>query len=412
MNTIRMLGLVLALASCTAALVGLDEAGATALCSANQSPCAEGKVYAGTNKIIEAKTIGTGSILKNDIANVECASEWEGTWEADLQGEYHSGEVKSLTFTGCTTPTLVGCSMIARNLPYGLSVGASGGGDGNLDFEGPPVLEAKCGAAPVILECTFTVVPVVFEVTGNAVAATAKIKVSIAKEHWTGKICPMKFAEWEAEYEIVTPAPLFLIAAVKAPVFCKATPGPCVAANVLGPGTSLKASLKASSKFIYTVNGKTKEPVCTNGSLEGKTTEEGSPLVGEITAFEFSSCGGGACTPIKSENAPYRFEVNNWINSDDGDFTMLKKTIGPPTIRLACGSIFEECIYGPTTGYFKFNLNGSTPAEIYWPSKVTMKLESGSSLLCGSTATWEGVSSGETNYKVTSPAALYVETEA
>lgn len=416
MNTTRMIGLGLVVALATVALAFASGASAaTVLCSANNDPCSEGQVYA-TSQELEGTTTGVNVTFDTDTEDVTCpTSSWEGKALTNLQGEFSSGEISGFTFNAATCkvqPANVACTALtAKSLPYGLALGVAGGGNGSMEFvnggNGVPLIEIDCGAGR--LQCSFVFPELSFEVAGGTPAI---VKGTSGATEWKGTKCPKKEAKFIAEYKVTEPVSLFLVSAVKAPVLCGTTPGPCPTGKALPTGTTLTASLKAASRFIYTVNGKTKEPECTTGSLTGKTTAAGDPLIGELTAFEFSNCGGGSCTPIKSENAPYRFEIENWINSDDGDFTMLKQSKGPPTIRLACGSIFEECIYGPTTGYFKFNLNGGAPAEIYWPSKVTMKLESGSSLLCGSTATWEGATSAETNYKVTAPNPLYVETEA
>jgi hypothetical protein len=181
--------------------------------------------------------------------------------------------------------------------------------------------------------------------------------------------------------------------------------GPLPRRQSARPGHSLKAELGANVKFSYVFNGTKKEPSCTSSKVVGEVTGLGRPITGEITKWEFpGGCGGGLCETT-AQKLPYEFEIER-TGGGNGTIAWSSGGGGGPSVKLKCG-LFEECVYGATE--FTFKLEGSvvTP-RFYSPTKISLQRESGSSLLCSETATWEGTGSEEVKLKIASPPELFV----
>jgi hypothetical protein len=402
-------GLAAVLALAVVAVFATSSASAATLCKENANPCPEDKVYP-TKEIIKAALKAATTAFLNTPVNAtdfKCAKlTWEGESLTDLSGEFSSGSITSVAFPGvpkCETNGVppVACGVVNEiNLPFSMGLVATGGGNGTFTVasggSGTPGTEVVCAGS---VDCIFSFKKAKVTVTGGA---TATAKESITGLERAGKVCP-KEAEWTAEYDL-SPAPLFVVSKVAPPVLCEENKEPCPIGTILGAGTAIAGSIKANVQFNYTFSGSKKEQSCTGSTITGKTTEPGKPLIGELTELEFAGCAGGACA-ITGQRLPYKVEVSNWINTPDGSITWSNKSNGRPAFRIKCG-LFEECIYG--TEQLTFDLTGGNPAEIHSPTKVALVRESGSSLLCSETATWEGFAAGEINWEITAPKPVYV----
>ncbi len=162
----------------------------------------------------------------------------------------------------------------------------------------------------------------------------------------------------------------------------------------------LEEGTKEGVKFVYTYKGEKLEPACVVSSLKGSNTNQGTPQLGQVTALEFSECGGGLCT-ILAQGLPWSWSVEA---STEGNGTMS----WTPTFKIKCLGMAEECIYSAEKA-MTFALAGGTPAKLSSPS-MGLKAAGGGKECGVSGAKWEGVvaAGGIIKYKLASPSPLFV----
>jgi hypothetical protein len=376
------------------------------LCEGAGTPCPDGKTY--TNKTIKAVLVWPFAELHTDIGNIECTKgALEAPTETSKLGEFASGILTVLEFETCTDfrPPLPpeACTLTAINLPYGLGLTATGGGNGKLEIvTGTPGFLAQCGAA---INCTFEYPGTSLTVTSGGVppAPAPKLTASIAKMTWEGEACPKKLATWAAEYEVTEPRPLGVTSEATPSALCSENAKPCPAAKTYGSGTATEGKATANFKFAFKYNEANKEAECTSLVSKGKTTGTSGAVIGEITALTFGTGGKcGGCT-VTAQNLPYKLEIER---SGGGNGTMVWRTSGKgdPQVLIKCGGLLEECTYGAAE--LPFTITGAAVATYVLP-KTTLSKQSGT--LCSSTATWEGVGgTSESKYEFASPAPLFV----
>jgi hypothetical protein len=400
LQILGLTGLVLVILS-----TGLSgSAPAANLCKEAVTPCPNGKTYA--NKTIKASVIAPWPELHTDIGNIECLKGGlEAPTETSKLGEFSSGILTVLQFETCTdfNPPAppIACTLSAINLPYGLGLTATGGGNGKLEILGETSgFRAECGAA---IKCTFEYPGTSLTVTGAAAPAVPTLTASIAKMTWEGEACPKVLATWAAKYEVTEPTPLFVISEATPSALCSENKEPCPAAKTYGSGTAIEGKAAANFKFAFKYNEANKEAECTSLVSKGKTTGTSGAVIGEITALTFGTGGKcGGCT-VTAQNLPYKLEIER---SGGGNGTMVWRTSGKgdPQVLIKCGGLLEECTYGAAE--LPFTITGAAVATYVLP-KTTLSKQSGT--LCSSTATWEGVGgTSESKYEFASPAPLFV----
>jgi hypothetical protein len=208
MKQLRMLG-VAAVAALGLMAFGAGSASATELCSTNTSPCTGTKYGAGTTIFAQLKA-GTQATLTTNVTNVHCKkSTVHGhTSNAGGKGVAVTGTITSLTFTECATTGGQQCTVSAVKLPYKASIVATGGGNGTLsvqsDGSGNPGATVVCG---FLINCTFSTANATLGVTGGNPAIAKANGIALARE---GGFCPSQ-STWDAEYEVTTPKPLFIV---------------------------------------------------------------------------------------------------------------------------------------------------------------------------------------------------------
>ncbi len=392
MRYLKMLGLAMLIALATMALVSASSASATTLCGENEDPCPEEQIYAtGTNFEAVPETATTAYLNTNAI-DIECKTSKPSGKLVESNASIEEWPFACNRVGGggaaCASVTTLG-------LPYNATFQPTGLGDGTMTLG----LNTQVTCAPAGINCTFISAKPTTEVEGGTPAILNFASGQLVPK---GASCP-KEAEWTAEYKVLSPEPLFLVSEPVAPVLCKEDKAPCPVGEILGTGTTIKASLAATFKFVYTYEKVPKEPSCTESTMEGKTTTEtGNPIIGEVTSLTFGQCAGGACA-IEALGLPYRMEIERTSDGSE-TLTLRKKNTGPPAVKIKCGGLFENCAYETTE--LTFNVQGGAPAKFYWPTKVGL---TGSSLFCSTTATWEGIAGQEINYKITTPNPFYVK---
>jgi hypothetical protein len=403
MRSIKLGGLTAAALLIAVAAFAASSASATALCKVTGAVCPENEPYPTNTTLKGTLVTATKAVLTTDIVGaLECEeADWTAESTTDQNSEVTGGAVSVFTLNACeNAPVACPLGVTVTGVPYSMGVQATTAGNGRLRFaagKGPPGVAVNCG----IMECTFTFGELPLEVTGGA---TAIAKINTSKMEWKGKKCPATAATFTVEYKITTPAPLFIASEVAPPLLCKENKGPCPAGKSYGTGTTIKAELEKTVKFVYTLNGTKKEPTCPSSKIVGKTTGAGRPIVGEITEWIFpGGCGGGLCETT-ALHLPYRFEIER-SGKGNGTISWLSNGSGGPSVKIKCG-LLEDCTYG--TSSFTFELEGSlTAPKFYWPKKISLKGEAGA--LCSATATLEGIGgSEEVPFKFTEPTALFV----
>jgi len=399
----KILGAATAALVVIVCLLGAASASASTFCASNTNPCPESEIkYSG--KAIEATLKSPSVLVKSSIQEFECtASKWKAVLKTDGSGELATGEVSEFEIASCKTLPAPGVACGAgtiSGLPFGFGGAAGTGGNGTVVFatgaKGPPAAAFNCGK----FVCTVRAGEIPMEFAGSLTAPTVKMKWT--KMEFSGLSCPAS-AEVTAEYKVTSPAALFLESAVASPVLCKKNEAPCTPANTLGTGTALKAEFEAESKFAFTYGGVKKEPACKFSKLEGKTTAAGKPIVGEVTTLKFETCAG--CT-VEALHTPYKLEIDRTGEGNgNGWLRVSSNGSGPPTFLIQC-TLTEKCTY--ETPSIEFGLTGAEAPAI--PKLASSAVElTGSSALCSTSATWEGVGGvSEVKYKFLAPVSLFV----
>jgi hypothetical protein len=210
MKYVKMLGLAAIAAMALSAVAGASTASATELCSTNTSPCSGTMYPVGTEIKAELKAGGAGAVITNNITNWTCKkSAISGkTTTTGSATETVLGQITALTFTECTNTAGEKCTAEAVHLPYKAEIHATGGGNGTLTVSsggnGNPGEILVCGTD---INCTFSFATASLSLTGGnpAILKAGKIKLETA-----GGICPAE-ASWDAEYEVTSPKPLFVV---------------------------------------------------------------------------------------------------------------------------------------------------------------------------------------------------------
>jgi hypothetical protein len=212
MRYLKTLGLAAVAAMALAAFVGAGTASATELCSTNTSPCT-GTMYPAGTKIESKLKAGTKAVLTNPITNVTCTGSGVGgaTSTTGSSTETVKGSITAFSFTGCSDTFGDTCTVTTLNLPYNAEIHTTeekANGNGKLTVrssgKGNPGATVVCGA---FINCTFTTALATLHVDGGNPALATALGIPLLR---TGGLCP-KEANWDAEYEVTTPKPLFVI---------------------------------------------------------------------------------------------------------------------------------------------------------------------------------------------------------
>ncbi|HSR93799.1 MAG TPA: hypothetical protein VLK56_02950, partial [Solirubrobacterales bacterium] len=152
MKYLKTLSLAAVAAMALMALVGAGNASATVLCKATPSAkgvCPAGEKYA-ANTTVTAKS-GTAT-LDTNTEDVTCETSSTAVKNTAESGSPLSGEVPSLTFSGCKSTGGVTCSVESVGAPWGANVAWSSGGNGNLTVSNGGA-RVSCGFG--FLQCRF-----------------------------------------------------------------------------------------------------------------------------------------------------------------------------------------------------------------------------------------------------------------
>jgi hypothetical protein len=211
MKYLKILGLTVVAATALMAVMGVSSAAAnseTALCKVNQTVCPAASQYpAGTH--FEAKLVpNTEAILKGNV-EVKCKKSTVTGFTRTQTSKPLHGEITHLAFEECS-----GCKKVTSlNLPYTATLTHLGPGTSSLTVEpragggGNP--SATLQECPFGLHCTASTPSITLDVT-NTASGTPRIKAVNEVLNMSGGFGCGTTATWNAEYEIVTPHPVYV----------------------------------------------------------------------------------------------------------------------------------------------------------------------------------------------------------
>ncbi len=391
----RIVAAALALVVITTAL-GLATAGfasASTLCRVNQTPCTAEEAYEPT-EFIGASGANNTTIATN-LGNIVCSTSASGkVTGVGGEGETTEVEISVFEYTGCKVGELpCGWPQQAKNLPYTAKFNGSGG-SGTMTLSDPSGVgvHVTCWG----ISCTFAASSIEFQVTGGTPATIVASGVPMG---FSGSNCPTT-ATFSSQLKTTSPtASLFIVGgAAPGPVtrLCFSNTNPCPKLLFRHPvGTTLEGSLEGKSTFEFLYEGKLREPACEGGALTAKTTEAGKPLIGQLSAMTFSSCGAGVCA-VEAQSLPYKAEIEK-TSSGNGTLALVSGGSGPPKIEVNCGKSFK-CVYKATS--VSLAVTGGGPAKL--GASATLEKDAASETECGASMTWKAT------YKLTKPTAVFV----
>ena len=208
MKYLKTLGLAAVAATAFMALVGVGSASAhsTALCKANELPCAAGNVIASGTSITSQLKTGTTATLLSSLGNVVCKKSGVSGKTTSGLGLSVTGNITSVTFTECTRggENCTVTSPASSTNPFAASILVIPGTMNGEFTVTKPRATVKCG---IFINCTFGFESVNLEAVGGNPATVLASEVLLTFEE--GGICPGE-SHWDAEYEVTAPNPLYV----------------------------------------------------------------------------------------------------------------------------------------------------------------------------------------------------------
>ncbi len=205
MKYVKSLSLAAVAAAALMALVGPSSAlatGSTALCKANETPCATGNLYP-SGTVIKGVTAAGGKALLTTKASgtLQCDSSFEAHTTATTANPLPV-DITALTWTNCDLGSP--CTVTSVNLPYSADLTDTSPPPADLTITGNPGATIVCGA---IINCTYTASSPVLKVTGGEAGVAKAVAEKVALTG-VGKACPN--STWDATYFLTSPNPVWV----------------------------------------------------------------------------------------------------------------------------------------------------------------------------------------------------------
>lgn len=377
-------------------LFGASSASASVLCDVNESGCpAESTYEKGT---FTTFTTTTKATFSTNLGNVTCTGTIGGTViAAGGEGKAAESEVTGFPFSECKEGKGKSCTATAKNLPYSAKFEGSGG-NGTMTLSDPTAVAVEFSCTSMPMQCTLSAGSIEFGFTGGTPAAISATNVPLAR---AGAQCPAT-ASFSAEYSSIGFASfpsMFIVGGPAPPAvvrLCKQNISPCHLIQRHAVGTAIESALEGETLFEFTYEGKTRETWCEEGSVTGKTTAAGSPLLGEVSAMTFKKCGGGACA-VEAQSLPYKAEIET-TTGGNGKINLVSGGGGSPKFEVDCGEA-GKCVY--KAGSITLSVTGSATTPKLAALK-SLEKDAASDAACGSAMTWIAI------YKLTKPTSLFV----
>jgi hypothetical protein len=367
----------------------------TALCTEKSAPCPEGKTD-GTGTEIKMNLVsGTKSKLTTEFKTVECGKS-SLTAKVTSTGETISASIESLTFEECNCEV----KLLTKGTLELSQISSTDNGT------------LKSTGTELTLQCNGTIfgnIHCIYQTSATDLGTLeggnpAKLKVSVrlvgpathalCSEFEGGEL----LSQWEAEYEVTTPKPLFIEGEGTSPpetVLCTESKNPCPAGKADGIGTEIKASLVSGTKSKFTTIYNNIE--CGKSSLTANVTSTGKTIGTSVEALSFEECNCEVKVLAKGTLELAQISIsgtNATAKSNGAEITTLCSTTE--------GNV--HCIYKTETTDIG-TLEGGNPAKIKVSSASIPRLATDKRCAEGETAKWD------VEYEVTSPKPLFTEPE-
>lgn len=378
---IGLLGALLAVSALTLSVLAAPSASATVLCKTATSPCTSGPYGVGTLVELSLKS-ETKSVLHTLVGNIECS-------EASLEAEITKVGGAATNVSGSSLNSkFKGCNGTVTVLKAGtFTVESPTEGNGTLKLEGLETTTEREG-----VHCIYSGSVSLSLKGGEMASASGAVTLS----HTGGKaggFCGTT-AEWTVEYTVTSPAPLFVEEKAAPSVsLCKTATNPCSGAgNTYPKGTTVEAGLKSGTKFSLTTSFG--EIRCSESTIKGEVTNgggSGTPVSIAVSSFSLGSCNCGVTVLQKGS-----FSIEE---ASAGNGKLVSSNFETTFECLEIHCVFKTS--STPIGTWK----GGETATVAMEGKVP-RTGGRSGSTCGS----EGTLAAE--YKVTSPAPMYVEEKA
>jgi hypothetical protein len=215
MKYLKTLGLVAVMATALTAMFGVGSAFASeniTLCKVAEEPCkAENHYPIGTALV--AKSVGTVN-LSGGLGTLKCNSEVKGkiTTTGGKTATTITGEITSLTFSGCTLTTGFGtheCTVSSTGLPYVSHLTRTAPTTGSLTVTKPSA-NISCPAA--FLTCTVSAESVTLDAlsTNHPAGRVGPAHLTATEQNLTSPNGLCNNSKWSGTYEITSPKPLHI----------------------------------------------------------------------------------------------------------------------------------------------------------------------------------------------------------
>jgi hypothetical protein len=363
-------------------LAGAGPASGAVLCDANENPCSAEDVLQEGAKLLQGGQIAFGGSLVCNLGS------WGQITDPGGEGKVVTASMGAF-FAGCSDGGFA-CWPFGGGAftPYDMEFEGSGG-NGSMVLSDPVAVgfTTKCPSGT----CWFqTTEEIQFEFTGGSPAVMVANNIPV--ESTPG--CPTTMS---IELNGAVHSGMYL---VEGPVnlatrLCKENTSPCPTSNTHTVGAAIEGSLEGNAVFEFLYEGKLREPACEAGSLTGKTTEAGKPLIGEVSALAFSKCGAGVCA-AQAQALPYVAEIEP-TTGGNGALALISGGSGSAKLEIDCGKAFK-CVY--KVSGVNLTLTGGEAPKL--TVAQTLEKDAASEAECGSTLTWTAT------YKLTKPTPLFV----
>jgi hypothetical protein len=203
MSYAKWLALVLGVSLAMVALASVGTAAATELCSANEAPCAETNMYKPGQEVrgvIAGKFIWTGTFA------VECL---KSTFKGQLENTGSAGETVAISGESLSFGECGACTVTVNKAPTQEvhTDGAVVDGNGAVTWKAFEISMTCSG-----ISCKWGGnIEAAMTLAGGNTAILRISKASVPLIGGAGEFFCGKRGEWDAEYEITTPKPLFVV---------------------------------------------------------------------------------------------------------------------------------------------------------------------------------------------------------
>jgi hypothetical protein len=214
MKYLKMLGLAVVAAAALSAVAGAGSASATEACKATENPCSEANMYKTGQEVHAVLTLNKTATLTGAL-NVVCKkSTFKGSQEnTGSNTETLKIKGEELTFGECSVPGVCATATVTTNIQPTLEIHTDI--EGGVEKPDNGIVTAKGFTVTVVcggITCKYSgEVMTGLTIKGGAPAELIANEAPIPVEKKEEEFFCGKFGAWDAEYEVTTPTPLWII---------------------------------------------------------------------------------------------------------------------------------------------------------------------------------------------------------